>query len=156
MKRIYYFVCASAICCAGAYGQTNCSGPSLGLLALPPVRLRALPDDPKKAAVVRSVSEPAIAAAPSTGAPPQPTEKMTLSTATDYLDPELYRRLEQEGCFTRWSSADENAVTKCVDAVFRPEVVHIGKTALSCSIITAIKRKNPLCLLNPMVLNLSW
>jgi len=156
MKWIYCFACASAIGCADAFGQTNCSAPGFGLLALPPVRLRALPEDPEKAALARSVSDPAIAAAPSPRSPPQPTEKMTLSTATDYLDPELYRLLEQEGCFTRWSSTEENAVTKCVEAVFRPEVAHIGKTALSCSIITAIKRKNPLCLLNPMVLNLSW
>lgn len=42
-----------------------------------------------------------------------------------------------------------------VDA-FVPTEVHVGETTVSCSVVTAIKRKNPLCLLNPIVLNISW
>jgi len=41
-------------------------------------------------------------------------------------------------------------------AIFEPEVIHLRKVDISCSAITAIKRKNPLCLLNPIVLNVSW
>lgn len=39
---------------------------------------------------------------------------------------------------------------------FTPVGVKVGKTTVSCSVITAIKRKNPLCLLNPIVFNVSW
>lgn len=44
------------------------------------------------------------------------------------------------------------------EAIFKPEVVHIGqKATFSCSIWTAIKRKDPLCLLgvHPF-LRISW
>jgi hypothetical protein len=47
-------------------------------------------------------------------------------------------------------------VTRVLYSVFRPEEFHVGRTTVSCSILTAIKRKNPLCLLNPLVLSVSW
>jgi hypothetical protein len=39
---------------------------------------------------------------------------------------------------------------------FEPVVLHFKHVELTCSLITAIKRKNPLCLLNPMVLGISF
>ncbi len=42
------------------------------------------------------------------------------------------------------------------DGAMERWIFHIGKTEWSCSILTAIKRRNPLCLLNPIVLNISW
>jgi hypothetical protein len=50
----------------------------------------------------------------------------------------------------------DDGLTQCFDAVFRPEEYHVGKTMFSCSILTAINRKNPLCLLNPEFLHWSW
>ena len=50
----------------------------------------------------------------------------------------------------------DDPLTRCLDSVFRPEEFHVGKTTVSCSILTAIKRKNPLCLINPIFLNVSW
>jgi hypothetical protein len=50
----------------------------------------------------------------------------------------------------------DNRISRCLDSVFLPEEVHIGKTTVSCSILTAIKRKNPFCLINPIFLNVSW
>jgi len=42
-------------------------------------------------------------------------------------------------------------------SIFEPEVFYVGRrTTMSCSILTAIKRKNPLCLLNPIIFNVSW
>ena len=40
--------------------------------------------------------------------------------------------------------------------LFEPEEFKVGKTKVSSSITTAIRRKNPLCLLNPIVFNVSW
>lgn len=42
------------------------------------------------------------------------------------------------------------------DPIFIPEVVKIRNVRVSSSIITAIKRKNPFCLLNPLVFTASW
>lgn len=50
--------------------------------------------------------------------------------------------------------ADDTA--RFVDQVFRPEVFHVGKIPATCTIWAAIKRKNPLCLLNPIFFQVSW
>jgi hypothetical protein len=50
----------------------------------------------------------------------------------------------------------DDRLTRCFDAVFRPEEYQVGKTMFSCSILTAINQKNPLCLLNPEFLHWSW
>ncbi len=48
-------------------------------------------------------------------------------------------------------------VERCLTAVFEPEEFKIGRTAtLSCSLLTAIKRRDPLCLLNPIFFDISW
>jgi len=43
-----------------------------------------------------------------------------------------------------------------VNSIFVPEVVQFRKVSVSCSIITAIKRKNPIALLNPIFLDIRW
>jgi hypothetical protein len=50
----------------------------------------------------------------------------------------------------------ENRFVRAAEAIWSPEVVHLGKTTVSCPVITAIKRKNPLCLLNPIFFQASW
>jgi hypothetical protein len=52
----------------------------------------------------------------------------------------------------------DDRLSRCLDSIFRPEEFHVGKTIVSCSILTAIKRKDPLCLLNvnPYFLKISW
>lgn len=56
----------------------------------------------------------------------------------------------------RHDEVPESWPVRSLDSVFRPEEFRVGKTSVSCSITTAIKRRNPLCLLNPIVLNVSW
>ena len=50
----------------------------------------------------------------------------------------------------------EHGVNRFMDQVFRPEEIQVGKHYVSSSITTAIKRKNPFCLLNPIVFQVSW
>ena len=51
----------------------------------------------------------------------------------------------------------DNLMVRAFDSVFQPEEVHVGRTAtVSCSIWTAIIHKNPSCLLNPIIVNVSW
>ena len=42
------------------------------------------------------------------------------------------------------------------DPVFAPEVVKVGKVYMSGGVVAAVKRKNPFCLLHPLVFVASW
>lgn len=42
------------------------------------------------------------------------------------------------------------------DPVFAPEVVKLGKIKVTGGVVAAIKRKNPFCLLHPLVFAASW
>ena len=72
----------------------------------------------------------------------------------------LMRRIEENGygtsTFERDRSPLDRAVERAVTTVFLPEPIKIGHAQLGFSPYTAIKRKNPLCLLNPIPLALSW
>ncbi len=43
-----------------------------------------------------------------------------------------------------------------LSSIGEPEVLHLGHRTLSCSAITAVKRRNPLCLVNATVLKMTW
>lgn len=42
------------------------------------------------------------------------------------------------------------------EPVFSPEVVKLGKVKVTGGVVAAIKRKNPFCLLNPLVFAAGW
>jgi hypothetical protein len=67
-----------------------------------------------------------------------------------------YERLELGGYLTRPEPPSDSRLLYVVEPIFQPEPIQVGRTIVSCPIITAIKRKNPLALLNPLVLNVSW
>jgi hypothetical protein len=69
---------------------------------------------------------------------------------------DLYGRLDRGGYLERPGRPPDGLFERALDSTFRPEVIHMGKTTFSCTLITAIKRKNPLCLLNPIFLQLTW
>jgi hypothetical protein len=69
---------------------------------------------------------------------------------------EVIRDLEEGGYLIRRDETFETTIDRYVNNIFEPEVIHLGKMGLSSSIVTAIKRKNPLCLINPIFFNLSW
>ena len=74
----------------------------------------------------------------------------TFSSMSSYPAPDLGRLLTQR------DPEALNLLKHPVDAIFEPEAVRLGKVGFSCSILTAIKRRNPLCLLNPEFLRFSW
>jgi hypothetical protein len=90
-----------------------------------------------------------------TNAPPSLLGADTSLRTADF-DADLYRRLERSGYLTAPESKSANPFVRSMQAVFEPEVVHVGKTSVSLSVITAIKRKNPFCLLNPVPIYISW
>ena len=72
----------------------------------------------------------------------------------------LMRRIEEGGygisTYERDRSAFSRAFERGVKTVFMPEPIKLGHARLGFSPYTAIKRKNPFCLLNPVPLALSW
>jgi len=65
-------------------------------------------------------------------------------------------QMERDGFMFYPAQTSDSPVVNAMNAVFEPEVFHIGKISASASVVTAIKRKNPLCLLSPAVLTFSW
>jgi hypothetical protein len=119
-------------------------------------------DDQSPPAVASSDEPPSAPAAENApeeaGSKPSPSYPSELYLwYGDLSDSEhqAYRRLEREGYFVRKVASDSLA-TRIAES-FEPEVVRLGKhTTLTCSLITAIKHKNPLCLINPYFLVLTW
>jgi len=72
------------------------------------------------------------------------------------FDLQMFYRLDKAGYLTPAAPPSDNHFFRFVDNTFLPEVIHFRKVDVSCTLITAIKRKNPLCLLNPLFFNLSW
>jgi hypothetical protein len=87
----------------------------------------------------------------------QRSDLVALSPAHEEGDAERYYLRQPNFGFTRTARVPDNFVARGLDSVFRPEEFRVGRTAtVSCSILTAITRRNPFCLLNPIILNVSW
>jgi hypothetical protein len=84
-------------------------------------------------------------------------DQYSLSTHMSELDMEVYKRLDEGGYLRR--PEPETTIGHFMERTFSPEIIHLGnrssKAFASCTLYTAIKRKNPLCLLNPMFLFVS-
>ena len=83
-------------------------------------------------------------------------DQFSLSARISEREMQVYRRLEEGGYLTR--PEPETPIGHFMDRTFSPEIIHLGKgkAMATCTLYTAIKRKNPLCLLNPMFLFISW
>jgi len=87
--------------------------------------------------------------------PSDSSEPLTLNTE-QALMLRYYERVDRGGYLTPPPRPPDNLYARTVNAIFQPEVMRVGKTFVAFSPITAIKRKNPLALLNPIVLNIAW
>jgi hypothetical protein len=101
-------------------------------------------------------SQPRILAAKST----EPTANLTepaLVTSVSRPQPHSGLVRRDELYLVRNEPKLDRAFGLFVEDVYRPEVFHLGKIPMSVSVWTAIKRRNPLCLLlNPIVFQASW
>jgi hypothetical protein len=66
----------------------------------------------------------------------------------------LFRRIEQAGELKPPAAGTD--FERKMDAAFKPKIIHIGHVKIYSPIATAIARKNPFCLLDPMVLGISF
>ena len=71
---------------------------------------------------------------------------------------QIVRRIDQGGYGLPSASARRTptVIDQALVEIFSPEPIRIGRTELGFSPYTAIKRRNPFCLLNPIPLSLSW
>jgi hypothetical protein len=83
-------------------------------------------------------------------------EATSLGGGLSRVSMQIYDRLDKAGFMTKPELPSENRVDQLVNSIFVPEVIKFRKMSVSCSVITAIKRKNPLALINPIFLNVRW
>ena len=130
-------------------GTPNCNR----LLVLPETHLRAeFEKESKTALALREANSSAL------------TKKKAVQSKVQHADSFMLTTDLRAGEFQQYQRfaiippvrEPDDRLTRCFDAVFRPEEYHVGKTLFSCSILTAINRKNPFCLLNPEFLHWSW
>jgi len=149
MKPMRTAVWSLAFSLVSCVGQTNSStAPVLGF-SLPPFHLRAevaTETEKYSSSPTVSVSTPANPAV------------VPAALESSVADDEFHSRFIRSGEFylTRAELPASSGVVRFVENIFTPEVVHIGKVPVSCTIVTAIKRKNPLCLLNPYFFQAWW
>jgi len=83
-------------------------------------------------------------------------DEIVLNRHAGEFDYRTYRLVHDRDFLKRPEPLLDDLFSRTLNGIFLPEPFRIGKTTVSCSLVTAIKRKNPLCLLNPIVLNISW
>ncbi len=50
----------------------------------------------------------------------------------------------------------ETPLGRAINSIGQPEVVRLGSASLESSVVTAVKRRNPLCLINATFLKMTW
>ena len=147
MKQILIGVCGIVLFTLSCLGQTNTGGSAPLGFSLPALRLRA------EVQAETEKTAPALALAT-----PSTLSNAAIELESSLRDTEFQSRIIRSGEFylSRAELPSDSGLVRFVESVFTPEVVHIGKVPVTCSIVTAIKRKNPLCLLNPIFFQMSW
>ena len=123
-------------------GQTNKPVVSQARFSTGPLTWRGMPSEANHTA-------PESIVGPS--APP-----MRIEISQERIEQAIDRYQWMNGSSSFLGSQTDSQFSSDVERLFRPEVIRIGKMKVSISLITAIKRKNPLCLLNPVFLNIDW
>lgn len=155
------FACAVVLGCLSCGAQTNCCPATLIKFAIEPLRLR--PDTRQESHEIKPFA-PVVANLP--------VSKPGASFETGLHGAEFQSRVIRPGEFylRQAAPASDNSIIRFVDGVFRPEVIQLSKVQMTCPFWTALKRKNPLCLLSGLspgvdtadggiafkVLELSW
>jgi hypothetical protein len=131
--------------------------PAVNLFAFPSPVLRTHTPEPAEPAPVRPALSPEKAA-------PEPfsLSNAAVADADIELNMQRYSAMNGEPLLREPVYVPEPAgaigwvQTKVVEPIFTMETVRVKKVFISGSIVTAIKRKNPLALLNPMVIAIDW
>jgi hypothetical protein len=68
----------------------------------------------------------------------------------------LMRQMEPELLMKDSEPMFDTDIARNIAAAFRPEIIKVGHVQIYSSVVTAIARKNPFCLLSPAFLNISF
>ncbi len=141
-------VCLVLTCtCWTCLAQTNITAGTNQCVDVPRLELLPLKVEPQQKLAL-DLAEPVSLLNAST---------QTLSTATGLTETEIYGPLRPNQFYlTVPEPRSENKLVRAAQVIFEPRPVQLGKVKLACPIITAIKKKNPLCLLNPLFVQVSW
>jgi hypothetical protein len=149
-----WIMAASGLVC---FGQTNSPGPAARANAstqtqLAPPRARLFPPPELMLHDLPFKSAPAGARLP-----PQ-TGAMSSHMSSELTPAQVaaFERIEREGQLKPHEPAYNSDVERKLAAAFKPKIIRVGHVQIYSPIVTAIARKNPLCLLDPMVLGISF
>jgi hypothetical protein len=168
VNQASFILFAAALCSWNSCGQTNAFLVPVRWFSVPSPQLRPLTTGAGTPIPVQNARDETSAFPEIQAAPTQRTdanvdrlnlehpEQLTLSSRPGDFDFRTYRMLEERGYLRRPEPKSDNRFVRFVNGIFEPTPIRLGKTVVTCSIITAIKRKNPLCLINPLVLTVSW
>jgi hypothetical protein len=73
------------------------------------------------------------------------------STAARARNLELAEKFDRAVVSSRPARLSLEGTDRWMTDIFEPEVFQLGHFTVGCTVATALKRKNPLCLLNPYV-----
>jgi hypothetical protein len=82
--------------------------------------------------------------------------QMSLEANPNPAEAALFSRIAREGLLQPPAPEYENDFERKMAVGFRPEIIHLGHVTISSPIITAIARRNPLCLLDPIFLQIGF
>jgi hypothetical protein len=71
-------------------------------------------------------------------------------------DLDVISRVSREGLLQSPEPVFRREIAQKMAAAFAPQIIHVGHVRIYSSIVTAIARKNPLCLLDPQFFNISF
>jgi len=122
-----------------AWGQIHETPAHRASFSVPPPQLRPAPTAPERT-VPRFIpgSDSSTIAAEAT-------------TSARSRDLELAEKFDRAVVLNRPSRLSQEGPERWMRDIFEPEVFQLGHFTLGSSFATAIKRRNPLCLLNPYV-----
>ena len=162
MKRflILFLVC----CTTNLFGETNSGSVAQQLFSIPEMELRLSNSESNHSAQISrlawpSEQRPAVISSEhhvATNALAQGLFEATSLGGFTCASMQIYDRLDRARFLTKPELPSENRVDQLVNSIFVPEVIKFRKVSVSCSVITAIKRKNPLALINPIFLDVRW
>ena len=78
------------------------------------------------------------------------------NTESDSSPLHQYQRMNEYDLFAKPGDKSEGSDWDVIGNIFALDDVKIGKAHLSGSVVTAIKRKNPIHLLNPIIFEVAW
>lgn len=161
MKNLFLVSFAVASCCLHSAGQTKFDSVAASrLYDVPPPPLRMLSAKLELQSPAAALENARLEVQSKSAEPEKITPAFanvaTLSERDQEEFLQLFHRLDDFGYFNRPSVDSDSPVVHWAKGTFEPEILHLGKTTLTCSLLTAIKHRNPLCLINPYFLTFSW